>query len=86
MNTFSRFLLSVSTSIIALLAVIGALALLALGSAATIRTVVPDAKLVEGTVVSLPVAWAQSLQTEAGKDERRAASQTNLAISNWAIR
>lgn len=86
MNVFSRFLLDVAASIIALLAVIGALALLALGSAAIIRTVIPDSKVVERTALSRPVAWAQSLQTNAGKDEARAARETNLAIRIWAVR
>ena len=32
------------------------------------------------------MAWAQSLQTQAGKDEERAARETNLPIQNWAVR
>jgi hypothetical protein len=85
MIAFSRFLLHVSAAIIALLAVIGALTLLGLGSAAVIRIVVPNSEVVRGTVLSGPVAWAQSLQPQAETDEAQAAREPNLAMRNWAV-
>jgi len=81
-----RFLLGVSAAIIAMLAVVGALALLALGAAAFIRIVVPDSEVVKGTALSRPVAWAQSLQPRAGADEAQAARETSLGIRQWLVR
>jgi hypothetical protein len=86
MIALSRFLLSLSAAIAALLAVVGALALLALGSAAVIRLVVPNPEVVSAKLDS-PVAWAQSLQSvrRAVADEEEAARETNLAIKDWAF-
>jgi hypothetical protein len=100
MIALSRFLLGLSAAIAALLAVVGALALLALGSAAAIRLVVPNPEVVSGTKpgnnlgraessgaspgLHAALAWAQSLQ-RARLDEEVAARKTNLAIRNWAF-
>jgi hypothetical protein len=56
------FLLRVSAAIIALLAVIGALALLVLGSAAIIRKVIPEPDAEPATVFS---SWMASLTATA---------------------
>ena len=69
-----------------MLAVIAALVLLALGSAAALRLVVPDSEVVKGSVISGPVAWARSLQQQIGEDEARAAGVPNYEVAQWAVR
>jgi hypothetical protein len=78
-------LLRVSAAIIALLAVIGALALFILGSAAIIRNVAPEPDAEASTVFSRAVVWAWSLNPPAWLDEQRAARATNVAIRSWSI-
>jgi len=81
-----KFLLNAAAAIIALVAVIGALALLALGSAAAIRVVVPDPQAVIATAFSGPVVWAHGLERQAGLDEKQAARKAGLTIREWAVK
>jgi len=82
---YSKFLLNAAAAIIASLAVIGALALLVLGSAAAIRVVVPDPQAVKATALSGPVVWAHGLERHAGVDEKQAARKAGLTIREWAV-
>lgn len=81
----ASWLLRASAAVVSLLVLLGAVALLLLGTAAVIRTVLPDADPAADSSISRAVAWAQSLRPPAASDEERAARQSNVAIRDWSV-
>jgi hypothetical protein len=67
-----------------MLAVMGALALLVLGSAAIIRNLFPDERVVSEKLKPA-VNWAHSLRLAASKEEEDAARETNYSMRLWFV-
>jgi hypothetical protein len=67
-----------------MLALIGALALLVLGSAAIIRNLFPDETVVSETLKPA-LNWAHSLRLAASREEEGAARGTNLSMRRWFV-